>query len=510
MKSHYLLSFALLIILIACQPKLSEKNQSKQVKENNPQKPPNILFLFTDDQRFNTIHALGNSEIVTPNLDQLVKTGTSFTNAYIFGAMNGAVCAPSRGMLMTGRSIFRLNPYHANHLEMPDTLLPRALANNGYQTFHTGKWHNGRKAFTDAFDDGAKIFFGGMSDQYKAPTYGYSAVGNYPDSLKEINTIHSSELYANAAINQIQQLKDDQPFMMYVAFQAPHDPRNVSQNYIDLYEKTDINLPPNFKPAHPFDNGELDIRDEWLAGYPRTEAEVKANIIAYYAMITHLDEQIGRILTALEERELRENTIIVFSSDNGIAVGQHGLMGKQNLYEHSIKVPLIFQGPSIPANQRKEALTYLIDLYPTLCELTNTTPPKLIEGNSLVPIIRGKKDSHRTSMIYAYKSNQRAYRKGNHKLIKYQVNGSYENQLFDLKTDPWEIDNLYLQPKYQSVVTTLEKEMQQQLTAFGDKAILSEADWGIEQIPSWINKVSQKTIDWLRGLAKRERKLRGF
>ena len=502
-KANSIILYVLLICLgISCKTESNIPNSKK--------KQPNILFLFADDQRYNSINALGNKEIITPNLDKLVKTGTSFKNAYIFGAMNGAVCAPSRGMLMTGRSIFNMNPHHANFLEMPDTLLPRTLANNGYQTFHTGKWHNGKKAFTSAFDDGAKIFFGGMSDQYKAPTYEFQKDGNYPASLKSINNIHSSELYANAAINFIQEVTDPDPFMMYVAFQAPHDPRDVDQKYIELYDAAKIALPPNFKPEHPFDNGELDIRDEWLAGYPRTAAEVKANIIAYYAMITHMDEQIGRILQALEKKGLRENTIIVFSADNGLAVGQHGLMGKQNLYEHSIKVPLIFQGPNIPINQQKESLTYLIDIYPTLCDLTGSSKPALIEGNSLMLALKGKKISSRTSMIYAYKSNQRAFRKGDYKLIKYMVNGKRTNQLFNLKEDPWEMNNLYDKTNYQKLVASMEQAIQMELSAYGDNAVLSEDNWGIEVLPRWIHAVNQKTIDWLRGLAERERELRGF
>ena len=503
MKANILFTYTILLIL--CTSCHSEKAVVSETK-----KPPNILFLFADDQRFNTINALGNKEIITPNLDQLVNTGTAFANAYIFGAMNGAVCAPSRGMLMTGRSIFQLNPHHANFLEMPDTLMPRTLANNGYQTFHTGKWHNGKKAFMDAFDAGSKIFFGGMFDQYTVPTYEFSAEGNYADSLKAVQNIHSSELYANAAVEYIQKVDTNNPFMMYVAFQAPHDPRDVDQKYIDLYDAEKIALPPNFKPEHPFDNGELDIRDEWLAGYPRTPAEVIANIIAYYAMITHMDEQIGRILAELDKKGLRENTIIVFSADNGLAVGQHGLMGKQNLYEHSIKVPLVFQGPGIPVNQQKEALTYLIDIYPTLCELTKTKKPALLEGESLVPILKGEKAAQRTAMIYAYKSNQRAYRKGDYKLVKYMVNGKRANQLFNLKNDPWEVTNLYQQAEYQALITTMEQEMQAQLTTFGDKALLTADNWDIEVLPTWIHNVSKQTIERLRDLAERERKLRGF
>ena len=227
-------------------------------------------------------------------------------------------------------------------------------------------------------------------------------------------------------------------------------------------------------------------------------------------MITHLDEQIGRILSALEKKGLKENTIIVFSADNGIAIGQHGLMGKQNLYEHSIKVPLIFQGPKIPVNQRINALTYLIDLYPTFCDLTQTQKPNLLEGKSLFPFLKGETTNHRNSMIYAYKSNQRAYRKGDYKMIKYMVNGKRSHQLFNLKTDPWEIENLYELPDYKELIETMESDMQAALTDFGDPAILTADDWGIEAIPRWIDKVNQPTIDWLRELAERERRLRGF
>ncbi|MEM7367411.1 MAG: sulfatase-like hydrolase/transferase [Bacteroidota bacterium] len=493
----------LCILLAACST--SKPTSSK------PDSAPNILFLFADDQRFNTIAALGNEEIITPTLDALVRTGTAFTNAYIMGAMNGAVCAPSRAMLMTGRGVFDVNPPPANHLDMPDTLFPRALASNGYQTFETGKWHNGKVAFQQAFDAGSRIFFGGMFDQYSVPTYEYRQDGAYPDSLKTVRDLHSSELYANAAVAYIEQVDPDRgPFMMYVAFQAPHDPRDVDQKYIDLYDTSSLTLPPNFLPEHPFDNGELDIRDEWLAGYPRTSDEVKANIAAYYAMITHMDEQIGRIVAALEEKGLREETIIVFSADNGLAVGQHGLMGKQNLYEHSIKVPLIFQGPGIPADVQQDALVYLIDIYPTLCQLTHTPIPSLVEGQSLTPILQGKQSEGRSSMIYAYKSNQRAYREGEFKLLTYMVSGKRTTQLFNLNADPWETQDLSEQPEYQDQIADMKKKMQAQLSLEGDKAILAEADWGIEALPRWIHKVSPQTIEWLRGLAERERKLRGF
>tara|TARA_B100001057_G_scaffold49577_1_gene44189 strand:+ start:2614 stop:4200 length:1587 start_codon:yes stop_codon:yes gene_type:complete len=470
--------------------------------------PPNILFILADDQRYDLIHALGNKEIITPNLDELISRGTTFYNTYIMGAMNGAVCAPSRAMIITGRSLFDINPYAGDELDMPDTLLAEALLLNDYTTFHTGKWHNGEKAFLKGFVQGSKIFFGGMSDHYQVPTKDLYA--NHQLSKVKIDSTHSSVLFASAAEKFIREYDKSNPFFLQVSFTAPHDPRNMPQKYLDLYDNVEINIPPNFMANHPFDNGELDIRDEWLAGYPRTRAEIKANILAYYAMISHMDEQIGKIIQSLDENGLRENTIIVFTSDNGLAVGQHGLMGKQNLYEHSIKVPLIIQGPGIPEGMKDNRLVYTTDLFPTICDLTGTKKSKSLDGISLVGTFKNRKSTERTSLIFAYKNSQRAIRKGKFKLIEYLVKGQKTGQLFNLKSDPWEIENLYEVQEFDSKKIELQNELQKQLTKYNDQVVLSSEYWNVKPISSWIKKVSPSTIDKLRKLAQRDRELRGF
>ena len=284
----------------------------------------------------------------------------------------------------------------------------------------------------------------------------------------------------------------------------------MPKKYEVLYVKKEIEVPPNFAMKHPFDNGEMDIRDEWLAGYPRTVDEVKANILAYYAMITHMDEQIGRIINALEEKGLRDNTIIIFSSDNGLAVGQHGLMGKQNLYEHSIKVPLIFEGPGIPQGISNEELVYTLDLYPTLCDLTTTETPKTVVGVSLFNTLMSQEKIERSSLVFAYKNSQRAIRKEDYKLIEYLVKGEKTGQLFDLKNDPWETTNLYDLPSYQSKQIELQKELQQGLLYYNDVVDMTAADWNVDPIPAWIDNVSPETINRLRALAIKDRALRGF
>ena len=252
---------------------------------------------------------------------------------------------------------------------------------------------------------------------------------------------------------------------MYVAYMAPHDPRVMPQKYTEMYDTARIVLPANFMSEHPFDNGEMRIRDEVLLGFPRNKTEVKNEILRYYAMITHLDEQIGRVIEELKAKGLYENTIIVFAADNGLAVGQHGLLGKQNLYEHSLKVPLIFVGKGFEAGKKEDFFTYLPDIFPTLCELTNTSVPASVESQS---VLSKKK---REVMYYAYRHLQRAVRKDNFKLIEYHVNGIETVQLFDLKNDPFEINNLAKEPKYTKKVDEMKKLLREQKKVYNDQIV---------------------------------------
>ncbi len=471
---------------------------------------PNILFLFADDQRDGTIAALGNNDIITPHLDQLVNNGTTFENAYIMGAMNGAVCAPSRAMLMTGRTLFSIDPT-GNTIDKAHTTLPKALENAGYQTHHIGKWHNGRDAFIQSFAGGKNIFFGGMHSQYNVPTYDYSFAGHYEnDNTNPLSPKHSSELYAEAAIDFINNYNDENPFFTYVAFQAPHDPREMPDEYLKMYDSKNVPLPPNFMAKHPFDNGELDIRDEWLAGYPRTKLEVLANIKAYYAMITHLDAQIGRIIQALKNKGLYENTIIVFAGDNGLAVGQHGLLGKQNLYEHSINVPLIFSGPGIPKGKKSTTFAYLSDLYSTFIELgPKVEPPATVEGLSLKEAIVADAQI-RDDTFHCYKNFHRAARNDRYKIIKYNVKGTVTTQLFDLHVDPYEMKNLAEDTNHADQLNIMESLLRELMVEFKDEADLEKPNWGVPVIKAWKDKVDQTAINYLRELAQKERKMRGF
>jgi hypothetical protein len=166
----------------------------------------------------------------------------------------------------------------------------------------------------------------------------------------------------------------DRPVFMYLAFGNPHDPRVAARRYLDLYDPARIPLPGNFLPVHPFDNGEMVIRDELLAPWPRTPEEIRRQLAEYWAVVTGLDENIGRLIDCMKESGIYENTIIVFSSDQGIALGSHGLMGKQNLYEDSMRVPLVIRGPGIRPGATG-AMVYLMDIFPTILDLAGAAAP---------------------------------------------------------------------------------------------------------------------------------------
>ncbi|RKX86912.1 MAG: choline-sulfatase [Spirochaetes bacterium] len=442
-------------------------------------KQPNIILLFADDQRFDTIQSLGNRRVHTPNIDSLVKQGTAFTNAHIPGSTCGAVCMPSRAMLHTGRSLYHLQE-EGQEIPEDHTLMGEYLQEQGYDCYGIGKWHNGSSSYGRSFSGGDEIFFGGMWDHWNVPANHFDPSGEYSASVPYISDAfhsrsvdlmqsdhispgkHSTDLFTDAAVNWLSGLNrdsgDSKPFFLNVAFMAPHDPRSMPQKYQDMFNPEDIPIPENFMAEHPFDFGIRNVRDEILAAYPRTESEVRKHIAEYYAMIAHLDDGIGKILNAVEDIGVRENTIVIFAGDNGLALGQHGLFGKQNAYEHSVRVPLIFSGPGIPKGVRRNQPCYLFDIFPTLVDLLEGKRPESVEGLSLKPVIDGDVDvKHRESLYFAYEDKLRAVKKDGYKLIEYAGEESRNTQLFDLGIDPAEITDL--SSTLPDVVVTLRVEL---------------------------------------------------
>jgi arylsulfatase A-like enzyme len=421
---------------------------------------PNILFLFADDQRADTIAAHGNPHINTPHLDKLVASGFSFRGNYVFGGNSGAVCIPSRAMLMSGKTWFNVDTASLKDV----LLLPELLGENGYVTFGTGKWHNGQPSWLRAFQRGSAVMFGGMSDHTKVPIRDLGPDGKL--SAERTGKKFSSELFADAVIEFVNNHDGKRPFFAYVAFTAPHDPRQPPLNFREPYYRKLPPLPANFLPQLPFDNGMMHGRDENLGAWPRTEEMIRDQLAEYYGLITHMDEQIGRILAALRQSGHGGNTIIIFAADNGLAMGSHGLLGKQCVFEHSMRVPLIVAGPGIPRGKSTTAFTYLHDLFPTLCDVLALEPPPDLEGKSLRPLWEGKQQRIRDSVFLPFMQSQRAVRDERWKLIAYPKIGHL--QLFDLQADPNETTNLIDRPEHAAQVVRLRKLMKEWQAQVGD------------------------------------------
>jgi arylsulfatase A-like enzyme len=435
---------------------------------------PNVLFLFSDDQRADTIRAHGNPHIRTPNLDRLAAAGVSFRNNYIFGGNSGAVCVPSRAMLMSGKTWFHVDTATLEGAK----LLPEALGEHGYATFGTGKWHNGQASWLRAFQRGKSVMFGGMSDHSKVPVRDLGPDGKL--TAERSGEKFSSELFADSAIEFLKGHDGKKPFFAYVAFTAPHDPRMPPESFREPYYRSLPPLPPNFQPQLGFDNGAMrGGRDENLAAWPRTETTIRDQLAEYYGMITHLDGQIGRVLEALRQSGRAQNTIVIFAADNGLALGSHGLVGKQSVFEHSMRTPLIISGPGIPRGRNIPAFTYLLDLFPTLCDAAGVPAPPDLAGESLRPLWEGKKKL-RDSVFLPYMQIQRAVRDERWKLIAYPKIGHL--QLFDLQADPHERVNLIDRPEHAPHVARLRKLMGEWQAKVGDSLAIPESNRAPETV----------------------------
>lgn len=452
----------------------------KEAGNSSPDQKPNILFILTDDQRGDALGAMGNRSIETPHIDQLAAKGVLFKNAHIMGGNHGAVCAPSRAMLMSGlglnhvyeelgeiteeewktEEIGKFRPFGK---ALDDKLiLPQIFRENGYTTFGTGKWHASRKSFTNGFDQGKGIFFGGMADHFKTPFTNMNEDGSFSQSERKG---FSTDVITHATLEFLEghpNGKSQHPFFAFVSYTAPHDPRSPAPEYIDYYDGQSLPVPSNLMDRHPFNleggsvtekRPAMTIRDEQTGAWPRTPEHIRQQLADYYGLITHIDEGIGRMIDRLEELNLLENTIVVFTSDNGLALGSHGLLGKQSLYEHATHVPLIFAGPGIPEDQQKESLASLLDIYPTLCSLTGIDSPAEMDGKNLTPVIKGDQDSVRSHLFTIYWDFARAVRTQRWKLITYPL--IHHTQLFDLQKDPWELNNLAQRTEYREKVNEM-------------------------------------------------------
>lgn len=498
---HQAIKFGFLLFLFTQQSCATKSPKNTDDK-------PNIVFIFADDHTYSAINALGNSEIITPNLNRLVRQGTTFTHAYNMGAWNGAVCAASRAMIISGRSVWDANAFRQTWKANKnyDKTWGKLMSSAGYDTYMTGKWH------VDAPAD--SIFQNVVHIRPGMPRDAWSHQGSIPNinqmlengaSKAEIRAIgynrpidkndstwsatnkayggfwegskHWSEVLKDDALGFIKQTQtSDNPFFMYLAFNAPHDPRQAPQRFLDMYPLEKISLPKSYLPMYPFKdsigNGP-GLRDEALAPFPRTEFAIKTHIREYYALITHLDEQIGVILDGLKATGKMDNTFVIFTSDHGLAMGRHGLLGKQSQFDHSIRSPFMILGPNIPKNKKVKADIYLQDAMATSLELAGIEKPDYIFFNSVMDLVDGTRTkSHYDGIYNGYIKYQRMVRKDGFKLIVYPK--LQKVLLFDLENDPEEMYDLAAKTAYATKVKTLFDALLQLQDELNDHLDLTE------------------------------------
>ena len=409
---------------------------------------PNILFILADDQSpFDLKMYNPDSKLDTPVLDKLASEGMVVDGAYHMGSWSGAVCTPSRHMIMSGRTVWHI-PGNKSRSDNPKLVPPdlaeytmAAIFNRaGYDTMRTCKRGNS---------------YEGANKQFTVRH----------DSVKRGDTDETgSAWHAEQVLNYLndrQATKDRDPFLIYFGFSHPHDPRNGKVDLLAKYGAANhkdkdalpvLNpkqpkLPFNYLPAHPFHHGHPQLRDEvsvqgvWKN---RDEATIRNELGREFACSENIDIQIGRVLQKLEDMGELDNTYIFYTADHGMAIGRHGLQGKQNLYEHTWRVPFIVKGPGVKKG-RVQGNIYLLDVLGTMCDLAGIDPPKTVESTSFRPVLEGRQDTIREVMYGAYcggtKPGMRSVKKGDWKLIKYDVlDGKVrETQLFNLKENPGEL-----------------------------------------------------------------------
>ncbi len=410
-------------------------------------KRPNILFILVDDQSpFDLKCYNPRSPLETPNIDRLAREGVVFDGAYHMGSFSGAVCTPSRHMIMSGRTLWHLpNAPQAMQkglcpANVEQQTIPAVFNRAGYATMRTCKQGNSYEA--------ANKLFTVRHDATKR--------GGTPETG---SAWHGDRVMDYLA--QRESAKDTQPFLIYFGFSHPHDERDGTPSLLAKYgavNHTDKSapppahpqqpkLPPNYLPTHPFHHGHPGLRDEVAVSgvwERRDERTIRNELGREFACSENIDIQIGRVLAKLEALGELDNTYIFYTADHGMAIGRHGLQGKQNLYQHTWRVPFLVRGPGIKAGSRVEGNIYLLDVLPTLCDLAGITPPETTEGTSFKPVLTGAKPTMRDVLYGVYnggtKPGMRSVKQGDWKLIKYDVmNGSVrETQLFNLKDNPHE------------------------------------------------------------------------
>ena len=420
----------------------------------------NVLLIQTDEHRRDAMSWAGHPFVETPNLDRLVEQGTAFTNAYC----NSPLCAPSRASFVTGQYVHEIEawdnarPYHGQAPTWGEH-----LQDGGVKTTVVGRKHF--EPYADAgFPDQREPELSeppievARLDRNPPTEYEHATDRFYEPDIND-NRMEESTERTDEAISWLEEeAPEDDSWTLYLSYQPPHFPLTAPEEYWEMYPPDDMDLPFDYPAAedHPI----VDDLHEHFQGTDLDHETLRRLRTGYYALCTAIDEQIGRVFDALEETGQDEETVVIYTSDHGEILGDHGLWWKCCMYEPAIGVPLIVSGPDVPEGKRVETPVSLVDIVPTIADLTGAPHSEAWSGESLLPLVEGDEDETRIAFseyhAHGARNGMFMVRKGDYKYVYYPENPP---QLFDLQNDPHELTNLAGVGKYRDVQEGLHWEL---------------------------------------------------
>ena len=452
--------------------------------------PKNVLFIIADDLNDN-LGVYDHYLVKTPNIDRLAERGMLFSKAYC----NFPLCGPSRASMMTGlypdqTGHHNLRDYIRDHV--PDvTTMSQAFMNAGYEATRVGKiyhYDNPRGIGTTGHDDSLswnrRFYPRGVDKELEDQIFSLSP-GRFGATLSWLATEeggeqHTDGLVATRAIQLLTEYKENQtPFFLGVGFYKPHTPYVAPKEYFEMYNQSDIvvpSVPEDYFSTIP--EPAVKYLTRWNVQNNLSDSVKRSAIHAYYATISFLDAQVGRVVDALDSLGLSENTIIVFTSDHGYHMGEHDYFQKLTLFENSGRIPLIICDPEIKnGGSQTDSFVEMIDFYPTLCELAQVTPPGYLAGESLVPILKDPNDEVRESILTQVYTDY-TVRNKQYRFSRWGKGGPGLEELYDLNKDPQEMVNLANDQGYSEIISEMSLLLDQRIEQAGRPPA------GLEVLPS--------------------------
>ena len=458
--------------------------------EDNSQKRPNILFIMSDDHTSQAISAYGGmlaDVCPTPNIDRLAKEGMLFKNCFV----TNSICTPSRAAIFTGKYAHKNGVYKFTALDQSQTTLPKLMQKAGYHTSLIGKYHlHSNPVGLDYWS----ILPG--QGQYHDPEFiemgDESPTGWVQHGRRTDYPGHSSDVIADKALDYLKNKRDkDKPFMFFCHFKAPHDTWEFAERYRDFLEDVEIPEPPNLFDDYQGRSDMLKkqlqyIGSEWgnhtnfrkqtahLEGKAKKKMQYQLYMKKYLRCVKGVDDNVGRILDYLDESGLAENTLIMYTGDQGFFLGEHGLYDKRIMYEEALRMPFLVRWPGhIKPGSISDGMILNVDFAPTILEASGMKKHPGMQGESFVTLLMGTTPADwRKSMYYRYYYSHfetephLGVRTHTHKLIYFDRVDQWE--LYNLKKDPHEMNNVYDEPAYQHVVKDLKKELKRLQNELGD------------------------------------------